>query len=286
MHNVLKPRQGFTLAEVLVALTMTAVIGAAVTGVFVSQSKFFDHQEKVGFARGVTRGATNMIMSELRMLEIDQGIIEATNKKITARVPIGMAVICRVGNGGLTVSMLPSDQSIVDENGYYGFAYRRADGTYDYREPALKPTPVSTSICTGANVRIVAGSTVQRLVYSSAGKPPADTGAAVLLYQRVIYEFKASTAVPGRIGLFRQVEPNPLYESTTVSEELVAPFDTTAKFRFYVNDQPDAQDAVPGTLADITGLELVLDGLSERPNSDGSHQSVPSTTSVFFKNRP
>jgi prepilin-type N-terminal cleavage/methylation domain-containing protein len=281
MHNVLKSRQGFTLAEVLVALTMTAVIGAAVTGVFISQSKFFDHQEKVGFARGVTRGATNMIMSELRMLEIDQGIMEATNTKITARVPIGMGVICRVGGGGLTVSRLPSDQSIVGENGYYGFAYRRADGTYDYRDEAQKPSGGNSSYCAGAGVRLVAGSYVQRLNYSDAGQPPADTGAVVLLYAKVTYEFKASDAVPGRIGLWRHVE-----SGNPGAEELVAPFDTTAKFRFYENDQPDAQDAVPGVLGDITGLELVLDGLSQRPNSDGSHQSVPSTTSVFFKNRP
>lgn len=277
MHNLLKPRQGFTLAEVIVALTMTAVIGAAVTGVFVSQSKFFDHQEKVGFARGVTRGATNMIMSELRMLEIDQGIVEATNKKITARVPIGLGVVCRVGTG-LTVSMLPTDPSILAENGAYGYAHRLADGSYNYVEPANKPGPGNAGRCNDAKVRILAAGSV---MYLLPGSMTADTGAAVLLYAKVTYEFKASDAVPGRIGLWRHVESSDLG-----AEELVAPFDTTAKFRFYENDAADAQDAVPGVLGDITGLELVLDGLSERPNSDGSHQSVPSTTSVFFKNRP
>jgi prepilin-type N-terminal cleavage/methylation domain-containing protein len=274
MHNVLRPRQGFTLAEVIVALTMTAVIGAAVTGVFISQSQFFDTQEKVGFARGVTRGATNMIMSELRMLELDQGIVEATNKKIKARVPIGMAIVCRVGTG-LTVSRLPYDSSIEADNGYYGYAYRQADGTYHYMEPASPPTPGNAGRCNDAKVRIMPGGSVQYLLPGA----PADTGAIVLLYQQITYEFKASAVVPGRIGLWRRIE------TTLVDEELVAPFDTTAQFRFYVNDAPTAQDAVPGVLSDITGLELVLDGLSERPDRDGTHRNVPYTTSVFFKNR-
>src|SRR5690606_29287486 len=94
MHGMLKNRAGFTLAEVLIALTLTAIIGAAVTGVFVSQSRFFDHQEKVGAAREVSRGALNIMMSEMRMLHQDSAIVSATDRRITLRVPYAFGFVC------------------------------------------------------------------------------------------------------------------------------------------------------------------------------------------------
>ena len=103
----------------------------------------------------------------------------------------------------------------------------------------------------------------------------------VLLYRIVTYEFKASAAVPGRIGLWRTVGG----QAAQPREDLVAPFYTTAKFPFFVNDAATAQTAVPSPVTNITGIELTLDGISERPESNGTFRSVPFRTSVFFRNR-
>src|SRR5688572_13317886 len=126
MLRVLKSRAGFTLAEVLVALVLTAVIGAAVTGAFVSQAKFFDQQEKVSFARGVSRGALNMMMSELRMIERTGGVPTATvptNSSLTVRVPYAMGIVCD-NSSTLTLLRLPADPSMLAQPGYSGYAWR------------------------------------------------------------------------------------------------------------------------------------------------------------------
>jgi hypothetical protein len=112
----------------------------------------------------------------------------------------------------------------------------------------------------------------------------AGLGTPIFLYQRIRYEFKASTAVPGKIGLYRTViAPN----GGETTEELVAPFANTAGWKFFVvNGGSVAQAAAPANLADIRGLELHLDGTSEsiavtRPAAE----IAPFTTAVFFKNR-
>ena len=112
----------------------------------------------------------------------------------------------------------------------------------------------------------------------------AGLGTPVFLYSRVRYEFKASLAVAGKLGLYRTtMAPN----GAESSEELVAPFANTAKWRFFtVNGGSVAQDAPPANLADIRGLELHLDGISENVASGQiSAEQAPFTTAVFFKNR-
>jgi hypothetical protein len=106
----------------------------------------------------------------------------------------------------------------------------------------------------------------------------------VFLYSRIRYEFKASTAVAGKLGLFRTVIPA---NGPEVSEELVAPFASTASWKFFtVSGGSVAQTNAPGALNTIRGLELHLDGISETivPGSTTNEQA-PFTTAVFFKNR-
>jgi hypothetical protein len=70
------------------------------------------------------------------------------------------------------------------------------------------------------------------------------------------------------------------------TEELAAPFDATARVNFYNLNATPAQAAVP-TLADVRGLELVLNGMSERtPGGSAAPKTANMTTSVFFENRP
>ena len=86
--------------------------------------------------------------------------------------------------------------------------------------------------------------------------------------------------VPGSIGLFRTRMEN----GTT--EELSAPYDATAKFRFFVGSSLTAQDNPPGNLSTIRGIELDMTGMSERAPSGGTvKQKAPFITAVFFKNR-
>jgi hypothetical protein len=226
----------------------------------------------------------NLMMSELRMLESGGGMVAATPTRVTVRAPYALGIVC--GNTGvLTISQLPADPSVLGNAGYSGFAYRDpATGSYTYVEgAATQPVAAGESVCATASITVVqdgGGAFDGRaLQFPLVPSPAPVIGAPVLLYQRITYEFRSSAMLPGRIALWRRVE------ETDVEEEVVAPFDSTASFRFYVGDAAVAQDAVPAQLSTITGLELRLHGLIERPDTEGARQRMRLSTSVFFKNR-
>ena len=86
--------------------------------------------------------------------------------------------------------------------------------------------------------------------------------------------------LPGRVALWRTVAASGL------TEEISAPFDTTARFRFFVLNADTSVTSPPAQLADLRGLDLVLDGQSEKtPQAASAPKKAKLTTAVFFKNR-
>ena len=284
MPDMLRARAGVSTTEFMVAMTLTSVLGGALTGVFVTQSRLFDTQTEVAMARGTSRGAMNLMMSELRMLESGGGVVAASPTAVTVRAPYALGVVCGT-TGALTISQLPADPTALADAGYSGFAYRDpVTGRYTYVEGAgTLPTPAGDAVCAGAGITVVqdgGGAFDGRaLQFPLVPSPVPAIGAAVFLYQRITYEFRASAAMPGRIALWRRIEER------AEEEEVAAPFDSTARFQFYVNDAPVAQATAPPLLHTITGLELKLHGVIERPDTEGARQRMRLSTSVFFKNR-
>lgn len=284
-------RAGFTLVEVMIALVLTAVIGAAVTSVFVSQSRFYDEQQKITAARAVSRAATNMMLTELRAVETTAGVVAAGPDSLVVRVPYAIGVACGTNLTTLHVSVLPVDSVIYAQSSFAGYAWHDAsNNAYTYVEglgttisniagtsrctsPAAGNLPITTFTGAGERGHVVGISPVV------AGSVPH--ASAILLYQRVTYRFAASAIVPGQRGLWRQVQGSALG-----AEELAAPFDPAARFRYFVMNATTAQDAPPANLADIRGIELVLTGRSERPDAEGGYsRTTPLTTAIFFRNR-
>src|SRR3989441_12556664 len=73
---------------------------------------------------------------------------------------------------------------------------------------------------------------------------------------------------------------------TGQSDELVAPFDTTAKFRFFVAGSDTAQSTVPTALAALRGLELDLNAQSERaPEGMAAPKQAQVVTAGVFYNQ-
>jgi hypothetical protein len=72
---------------------------------------------------------------------------------------------------------------------------------------------------------------------------------------------------------------------TGAMEEVATPFDATSGFEFYGTATSSAASTTVPMLADIRGIELVLDGQSETPRFG---KTAPETsrfrTAVFFMN--
>ena len=297
-----KPRQArraFTLIEIAIALIIVGIIGAAFTKLLASQSRFFDQQTNIRKARSVARNSMNVMLSDLRMVQDSGGIDSAASdgKLIRIKVPYRFGLVCATNGAVTTVSMLPTDSSVLAMATYAGFAWRdTSTGRYTIvprPSSATSDAPLtsgSPSRCTGTGVGQASlrtfsanGRTSEILDLNSAVATGAHSVSPVFFWQRVSYSFKQSNAYPSTatttyLGLYRDVEG-------ASSEEILAPFDTSARFRFYVSGA-DASVVVPPALSSIVGVDLVLNALSSRVVSDNinSHSMSTVRTSVFFKN--
>jgi prepilin-type N-terminal cleavage/methylation domain-containing protein len=269
-HVLRRGTLGFTLIELLVGVVLFGIIGAALTKLLTTQGRFYDKFGSAHAARNVSRSSLNRVVSDFRMIEATGGVVAASATSLTIRIPFAIGVVC-AANGGFThLSMLPVDSVMYNSPGFYGYAWRNPNtGAYSYTEPATSAAGTLT-VCTGVSITTI---------------PPAGAATGlVFFYRKVRYEFKASTAVPGKLGLYRTVILQSGAENT---EEIVAPFASTASYKFFiVGNSTSAQAAPPAVLSDLRGIELHLDGMSEtKVAGAASAEAAPFTTAVFFKNR-
>ena len=269
-------RAGISLVELLVALTLLGFIGISILRTFTSQARLADMNTKRLDARAVSRAPVNLFMSEARMVETGNGMVAASASSVTLRIPVAMGVVCGTSGTATVLSLMPVDSAVYASAAISGHAYRQDNGVYVYTEGTTSVTPGGDATCTAESITTVAGG---RTVLVTPQMPAATIGAVAFIYQRVRYDFAPSTALGGRVGLWRTLE------QSGVAEELAAPFDASSRFRFYRNDQ-DTSDTVVPTLAEIRGLQLELVGASERARFG---RQTPETsrlqTAVFFMNR-
>src|SRR5436190_7943239 len=158
MTTTQSARRGFTLVEVAIAMVIVAIIGAAFTKLLASQSRYFDQQTNIRKARSVARNSTNVLLSDLRMVQDSGGVdsVASDGKAIRIIVPYRFGLVCGTNGTVTTVSMLPSDSSVVALAKYGGFAWRDTlTGRYHVVTPSAPSagdapqTSASPSICTG-----------------------------------------------------------------------------------------------------------------------------------------
>jgi prepilin-type N-terminal cleavage/methylation domain-containing protein len=301
MTQLTDTRRGFTLVELLLSLIVTAIVGAALVRMVTSQARFMDQQEAWRSARSVARGGINRLLSDMRVVEARGGVSAAVagGQDFTLNVPYAFGIICSMPTvSSAIVSLLPVDNQMYTAAGHTGFAIRATDnGTYTYYTSSLAPVTANggqvntctvpaapdLAIATGAALAVNGSPNGQVVVLTTAAafNPTPKKGEILFMYRRIRYQFKNSTLIPGRTGLFRTTVTN------NAEEEIATPFANTARVNFYVLNNANPQAAVPGALSDIRGFELVLDGMSERaPQGSGAPKTANVRTSVFFENRP
>lgn len=295
MRTMSRHRRGFTLLEMLIALTIVGVIGAVATKLLASQSRFFDSQTNRRVARQVARSSTNVLLSDLRMVQDSGGVdsVSSDGKTIRVVVPYRFGIYCGTNGGNsYTFSMLPVDSAVSAMAVYGGYAFRdSATGRYTSVTP---PAPQSTnavttsstpSLCTGGSYPIrtltINGRTSR--IIDVTPKNPAGVdpkvGTAVYLWQLVTYTFAPSSTYVGSVGLWRYARSN----NTDIKSELLAPFDTSARFRFYVTGQ-DTSYLTPPAKYLIRGVDVVLSAKSPRASAGSTNRTSNMITSIFFKN--
>jgi hypothetical protein len=279
--NRLELRRGLSVMELIVGMVILAIIGIALSRLMVAQARYFTHQKSGNLARNVSRGPLNRVVSDLRMVEALGGVVSATPTALTVRVPYAMGVVCAKVVPYTHISLLPVDSAMYAAPGFSGYAWRNGEGVYRYVESGSPSVAVGDiAVCTGAQISTLTTDLAKVIKITPALNDTASVGTPVFLYRRILYEFKASATIPGTIGLWRTVV------STGATEELAAPFDNTSMFRFFIMNSQTSVAAAPADLSTLRGVELLMNGESERIPSGSTARTVATfTAAVFFKNR-
>lgn len=272
-------RRGFSIAELLVAMVIAGIIGVALARLIVSQSRFVAVQDGMMRARSGARAALNAITGELRAVT-DSGLVQAGPDSITVRVPYAFGVACQQVSGKTVVSLIPTDSALYGASTASGYAWRDSTGTFQFVEPATvsSGTPCSTPAPYITTLRALP-MWDYRFVYVAPNVIATPVGAIVYLYQTVRYAFAGSVEIPGRRALWRTAL------STGSRDELVAPFDTSARFQFLVGQAYALQSSPPAVLDSVRGVRVKLVGASETtPQGRTAPVKFDLTTDILFRN--
>ncbi|HEV8356216.1 MAG TPA: prepilin-type N-terminal cleavage/methylation domain-containing protein [Gemmatimonadales bacterium] len=274
-------RAGVTLIELLVSLVISVIVAAALVRLIMGDMRSAEDREAWRTARLAARSGLTVLTSDLRIVETSGGLEAAAagGRDLSVGVPYAFGALCATDGSTSTVSLLPTDSAMFAQPGHSGFAWRDdATGGYAYVGGGSHTTGAAATPCTGAGITVLSGGQVVTVTGAiPAARPP---GTIVFLYRRIRYELKASTAMPGQTALWRTL----LTSGRT--EEIAAPFDAGARFRFYVGTGTTAQATVPSPLSGVSGLELAFDGRSDRtPRGSSGPRVVQFSSSVFFQNR-
>ncbi len=292
-------RRGFTILEIITALVIISIIGLAMTKLVLGQTRSFQYDNGARRARAAARSAMNILITDLRMTQDNGGVssVDATNhRRVTVRVPTVFGFVCELTGSGIVAALVATDSFQLATGKYGGFAVRDSvTGIYAYSSASGSDTIRTTGAgrCHGAPANQYADTTriAGRVggVYVMSPAPPGITaiGSPMFVWQTVSYEFKSSTIYPGRLGLYRTASGRAGTDST--SDELIAPFASTARFSYYTinpyGTRDSAQAAPPGNLNNIRGFRIFLPAeSSDTMPTRNTPQSATVSTAVFFKN--
>lgn len=282
------------MMEVLVAFTVLGVFGTMFVRFLLAQGRFTDQQNAMRGARMVSRQALNLLESELRMVQDSGGIDSASTdgRTIRALVPYRFGLVCfNVGGSSprTVVSMLPADSLVLAQARYAGFAWRTGTGVYtnvfpasplgaDAPAPALDPSRCWGSSGGEAQIRtLTINGRPGAVLDVRPAQPLSVQGQPVFFFQRITYEFRNSTAFPGSLGLYRSVQGG-------TTEEIMAPFDSTARFKYWTRGAA-ASVAAPPPLSQIRGIDVVFASRSSyTPMGRSSPSRSTVVASIFFRN--
>jgi hypothetical protein len=286
-------RPGVTLVELVVGLVILGIVGGALVKLLMIQGRFAETQESYRNSRSVTRDAYNVMMTDLRMVQDTLAIQAANRDTIRVRVPYVYGIIClhQAGPNTTTASMVPVDSALYAMAAYGGVAWDSA-GVFQFRASlGTAPTYSDPAVCLDSSAT---GAKVDSIIFrdSASGRvrggrtmslnptlPNAKTGDPIFLWQEISYYFGTSVAYPGMRGLYRKV-------TNGTTDEIIAPFDTSAKFKFYVLNNDTSQIAAPSNLNQIKGLDLILNARSPTiPAGSKTPKLSRTRTAVYFKDR-
>ena len=267
---------------------------AALTRLMLAQSRLYMLQRAQRDARSIGRTSMNLLFSDLRMVhdgaDAPGGVMLASPNSLSVKVPYAVGLVCGNVTGSTVVSMLPVDSAARAMAKYAGYAWRnRVTKQYTY-VPVIDsllngPVTPSSSPSTCSSTAKIKSDTVNGRSWGPTDVKPQSViagtqpGAPVFFFQNILYFFGSSTSFPGSVALFRRIEGRN-------AEELVAPFDAGARFKFFVRNIDTSTVTPPAVLDSLVGVSLILTGSSSATMAGRPAEKSKMETAVLFRNHP
>lgn len=251
------------------ALTLTAIIVALVSTVFLVQNNFFSRQVARTAAQDNARSVTELIGSDVRSVTAN-GIVVADHRELVVHSPMALAGVCAQIPGPLTSVYVDGGMAGLDTSQVSGFALRDPlTGAWTYYDIPSWSTiessgghPASDCAGNGADTVGASGNFMRlRKLRSYTGFNPA-LGTVLMLYRNVELAFQQSEMDPATWGLFRGIYGDSLVEFATG-------MDTTSGFWYRTGGSTYASQ-VTGAGLPLVDAVRVRSEAEERATSGGA----------------
>lgn len=269
---------GFTIVEILIAVIVSGIIGAAVFGLLLEQNDFYRTSQNTLAADVMRRGVADLVSSELRMLAPGD-LYRTKGDSIRARFNVRHGVVCENVSGGSGMKVFyyhVADTQL--PGGPTGSAVSSPwAGGYTYEDTWAPPT-----MDVGDAARIPCGTYGGPTGYPDeryrvedwSGRPSGfggtDPGGVIRVYNDIVYTFKPSTTGKG-LALWRN------------DVELAAPFADGAGFAYVMNTGSKEKDVPNSNHNKIVRIRIEATALG----SGGGRYDVAQDLSIDvpFRNR-
>jgi type II secretory pathway pseudopilin PulG len=268
---VVGQRAGFTLAEALVALTISSLVVVLVATVFLVQNRYYAVQTERSAAQDVARAVTQVVGAEVRPATRGS-VVTARSDSLTLRTPMALVAVCAVDGTGVHVQLDGGEAGLVvgevsgvasfdpgtDRWGHHAAPWSALDGGATGAAAACAANGADT---VGARH---AFHTLRGLGGVLGALP--DPGTVLALYRETTFVFRGSELEPGRRAFFRGTRGAPLLEYATG-------LDSTAGFRYRLaGSSTYRSDVADSRVADVDAVRVVAD--ARRPVRAGGAEDV------------
>lgn len=252
-------RGGFTLAEAMVALTISSILVVLVSTVFLVQNRYYAVQTQRTSAQDLARSVTELLSGAIRTTA-SGGITVARADSLVVRTPMVIGGVCATsgnfafvhlegGEEALDTDEIAGVAVLDDTTGVWSFYNERWSGRLD------GGLPRGAENC-GANGADTAGVRndflrIGRLSALHGSVPPP--GTMIMLFRETTFAFGPSRLDTAGIGLYRGSWRDTLVEYATG-------LDSTAGFQYRRGGQSVYEDEVSGSgLATIDAVRIQAD---------------------------
>lgn len=291
-------RRGLSLIELLITMTVLAIVGASLTSILTRQQRFYrDAAERVELRREL-RGGASLVPADLRALSTIGGdLLGASNTSLEVRAAIGSAIVCgRSGSNELhlaplnlsnhTLTSWYTEPQVGDEI----FIFNDSSGTgaeddkWDPHVIAARSLPGDASRCLATPFVLPADAALPKAALTTTVplSPFVGAGSVVRLTRRMRYSFYQPAGAAdwyvgfeeydGGTGTYGAIQPviGPLVESNGL------------RFSYADSAGTTVNPSTPEARRRITriGLQMRAAGRSDALRARGG---VAYRDSLFFK---